>query len=116
MSELQIAPTEIEIAEAVHGLTGPLGGVVRRLAFQRDMLEARLAAAESIIREELAHSADGVLICRYEGPLYCPCGHEVRVGVCGCVCDWCPNPDSFNVPPLPLFYSQCFATRLEEKS
>lgn len=48
MGDLQTPPTEIEIAELVHALngTGPLGGVLRRLAYQRDRLEAEVEQLE----------------------------------------------------------------------
>ena len=38
----------------------------------RMKIAERLAKAETIIREHLDHSSDGVLLCTYEGPLYCP--------------------------------------------
>ena len=62
-----------------------------------------------IIREHLEHSADGVLLCTYNGPLHCPkCGGVVREEYDCCYCESCPNPDDYGEPPLPLFNSNCF--------
>ena len=75
-------------------------------------LKQRLAEAEAIIREHLDHSADGVLLCTYDGPLYCPkCREPVSQEYHCCYCDTCPNPDDYGTPPLPLFYSQCSTKR-----
>lgn len=67
--------------------------------------------ARAIIAEQLDHSADGVLLCRHDGPLYCPvCSGEVEQTFDLCYCWNCGNPDSYGEPPLPLAYYSTFAS------
>jgi len=86
---------------ASHLLPDPGGEVARDLITEIKRLN-------KIIDNNLEHSADGILLCEYNGPLYClNCGEMVRYEFDLCYCDSCPNPDSGDEPPLPLFYSQC---------
>ena len=54
MTELETPPTEIEIAELNHAIKdfGPLGGVLGRLAFQRDKLEAEVERLKGEMLEQ----------------------------------------------------------------
>ena len=80
---------------------------------QKDMEIARLL---KIINDNLERSADGVLLCMHDGPLYCPkCGDKVKQEHDLCYCWSCPNPDDYGEIPLPLFYSMVLAIAPERK-
>ena len=46
--DLMTPPTEAEIAQAIDGRGGAISGIIRRLAFQRDMLVARVEASQLV--------------------------------------------------------------------
>lgn len=102
-----------------HGYSNPdyceKCNAVRECEYLLDQLDAirrELDEAKAIIAENLDHSADGVLLCRHAGPLYCPrCGGEVEQSFDICYCWECGNPDSYGEPPLPLSYYATFASR-----
>ena len=57
MVDLTRPPTEIEIAEVMHDQSGPWLSVMRRLAFQRDML-----LEENKLLKKIRGAASGALI------------------------------------------------------
>ena len=69
MCDLQTPPTEIEVAELVHALQGfgPLGGVVRRLAYQRDKSEAEVEGLQAALE------TDACPKCHVDGYWYRAC-------------------------------------------
>lgn len=81
-----------------------------------DLLDADLrlivdsqAAEIERLRGMIDQTADGVLVPD-TNDLFCPnCGNVVRQEYDICYCDWCANPDDYGQPPLPLFYSACYA-------
>ena len=49
MIDIQVPPSELEIAEVINDVTFLQAGVVRRLAFQRDVMKANLYRANTDI-------------------------------------------------------------------
>jgi hypothetical protein len=79
----------------------------------QDACNMLLRAADELdrLREMIEQTADGVLLPDTDR-LFCPkCTGEVRQEHVNAYCDSCVNPDGYDQPPLPLFYSMCFSTR-----